>query len=323
MGIPVETDVVATGSPLNGDSEHKPICKFCESERIIKWGKQSGHQRYRCKECEHVFDDNGNFPDMQTDPKVIAVAIDLYFEGLSLRKVSRQLKKIFGVHVSFRNILYWIEKYGGLVGDFVRNIEPPRLCRNWQVDESKLRMEGDWKWLWEAIDEDTRFLVATHVSEKREINDAVDFFEDYPWSEYQKPRVITTDGLQAYHKGINTVFYSRYAGKRTVHRRSPGLTAKQGNTNKVERVHGTLKDRIKSLRGFKKMDTAVLKAWPIHYNYLRPHGSLNGRTPAQASGVHLPFEDGWGDMIHWATVFQNKKDEDIGECVDIEIVAEN
>lgn len=47
-----------------------------------------------------------------------------------------------------------------------------------------------------------------------------------------------------------------------------------------------------------------------------------GRPSAQASGVHLPFEDGWGDMIHWATVFSNKKDNDHGDCLEIELVAE-
>ena len=298
--------VVTTGRNVNGDSEHKPICKFCESENLIKWGKRDETQRYRCKNCQHVFDDNKRFPHMETDSRIIATSIDLYFEGLSLRKVARQIKKIFGVRVSHTTILYWIEKYAGLVGDFVSSLEPPSLCNLWQTDETMIRMEGDWKWLWEAIDEDTRFLVATHVSEKRRKTDVVRFLKSYPWAENQKPRVITTDGLHTYRKGINRVFYSRFRDRTTIHRRSPGLTAREGNTNKVERVHGTLKDRIKSLRGFKKMDTAILKAWPIHYNYLRPHASLNGQTPAQASGVHLPFEDGWGDMIHWATIHDTK-----------------
>lgn len=47
-----------------------------------------------------------------------------------------------------------------------------------------------------------------------------------------------------------------------------------------------------------------------------------GQPSAQASGVHLPFEDGWGDMIHWATVFQNKKDVESGDYLEMEIVPE-
>jgi hypothetical protein len=35
------------------------------------------------------------------------------------------------------------------------------------------------------------------------------------------------------------------------------------------------------------------------------HQSLDGQTPAQASGINLPFTDGWGDLIDWATYNQN------------------
>jgi hypothetical protein len=50
---------------------------------------------------------------------------------------------------------------------------------------------------------------------------------------------------------------------------------------------------------------AVLDGFRIHYNYLRGHQSLDGQTPAQASGIELPFTDGWGDLIDWATYNQN------------------
>ena len=28
--------------------------------------------------------------------------------------------------------------------------------------------------------------------------------------------------------------------------------------------------------------------------------SLKGKTPAQATGLDLPLENGWGDLIQWA-----------------------
>jgi hypothetical protein len=37
---------------------------------------------------------------MRTKDKVIVTALDLYFEGLSVRKVQRQIAKIFGLKVS-------------------------------------------------------------------------------------------------------------------------------------------------------------------------------------------------------------------------------
>lgn len=32
--------------------------------------------------------------------------------------------------------------------------------------------------------------------------------------------------------------------------------------------------------------------------------SLDGLTPAQAAEIQLPFNDGWGDLVTWATVFR-------------------
>lgn len=87
----------------------------------------------------------------------------------------------------------------------------------------------------------------------------------------------------------------------------------------IERWYGTLKDRTKPMRGLEIPETAILKGWPIHYNFLRPHESLGGRTPAEASGINLPFEDGWGDMIHWATVFNTKSQFD-GDGLEIELM---
>ncbi len=31
--------------------------------------------------------------------------------------------------------------------------------------------------------------------------------------------------------------------------------------------------------------------------------SLGGLTPSQAAGIQLPFNDGWGNLIAWATVY--------------------
>ena len=48
---------------------------------------------------------------MKTDKHIIVSAINLYFDGLSLRKTQRNLKQIFGETVSQVTILNWIKKY--------------------------------------------------------------------------------------------------------------------------------------------------------------------------------------------------------------------
>jgi len=74
------------------------------------------------------------------------------------------------------------------------------------------------------------------------------------------------------------------------------------SNNIIERFHNTLKDRIKILRGYGCFQGArnSLDGFVIQYNFLRRHMSLIGRTPAEASGLRLPIENGWGDLIQWS-----------------------
>jgi transposase InsO family protein len=33
-----------------------------------------------------------------------------------------------------------------------------------------------------------------------------------------------------------------------------------------------------------------MDGWQVYYNYIRPHQTLNGFTPAEASGINLDLE---------------------------------
>jgi hypothetical protein len=69
----------------------------------------------------------------------------------------------------------------------------------------------------------------------------------------------------------------------------------------VERLHGTLKDRTKPMRGLKSYDSTklLLEGYSVHYNCVRPHQSLGGKTPAQASRMNVP--NNWKGLIDEAT----------------------
>ena len=237
---------------------------------------------------------------------MIATAIDLYYEGLSTRKVSSQIKKIFGVKVSQVAIWKWLVKYSKLVSDFVVNLKP-QLSGKYHVDETVLKCRGLQKWFWEVIDEETRFLVAYHLSGDRTIKDVVELFEKSMAVAKKRPKVVYVDGLPAYLKGFNKVFYTMKKATRPELVKKVVLKSRESN-NMVERLHGTLKDRTRVTRGLKDEQTVrtLLEGWVVHYNYIRSHQSLKGKTPAQASGIEI--EDNWHRLIKEATKNQTKEE---------------
>lgn len=66
-------------------------CKYCKSENVNKYGKYKDNQYYICKDCGHKFSDNTNIPCMQTPTDQIADALNMYYEGLSLSEIRRNL----------------------------------------------------------------------------------------------------------------------------------------------------------------------------------------------------------------------------------------
>ena len=261
---------------------------------------------YECQDCGHRFTNLESFPNMKTESRIIATAIDLYYEGLSVRKVQNQLKKIFGVDSSQVSVWNWIMKYAKMVSQFVETLNP-QLLGIWKVDETAIKCKGVQKWFWEIIDEQTKFLVASHLSSVRTVQDVIELFERSMKVAKKKPTSIYVDGLPAYPKGFNKVFWTMRKDTRPELIKKVGLQAVNSN-NSVERLHGTLKDRIKPMRGLKEMKTVstLLDGWVVHYNYVRSHQTLKGRTPAQASGIEI--EDNWHTLVNNAIKHKTRKE---------------
>ena len=69
----------------------------------------------------------------------------------------------------------------------------------------------------------------------------------------------------------------------------------------MERMNGEIRDREKTMRGLKKTDTPILQGYQIFHNYIRPHESLNGQTPADRCGITIEGENKWITLIQNAS----------------------
>jgi hypothetical protein len=78
-----------------------------------------------------------------------------------------------------------------------------------------------------------------------------------------------------------------------------GIRARQ-TTNMVERLHETLKERTRPMRGLKTKETGqnILDRYAVNYNYIREHQSIKMMC-AQRTGIEITNE--WSELIERAT----------------------
>jgi hypothetical protein len=77
--------------------------------------------------------------------------------------------------------------------------------------------------------------------------------------------------------------------------------------NRIERLHGTLRERVKVQREWKIMSTPIAEGQRIHYNFVKLHMALERQTPAQRAGINLTGRDKWMDLLEQALDTNNVK----------------
>jgi putative transposase len=73
----------------------------------------------------------------------------------------------------------------------------------------------------------------------------------------------------------------------------------------MERMNGEIRDREKTMRGLKKMDTPMLNGCQICHNYIREYQTL-GKTPAEKCGIEIEGENKWITLIQNSCVDENR-----------------
>ena len=113
----------------------------------------------------------------------------------------------------------------------------------------QVKIAGDWNWLWNAMDEGSRYQLAGIISKERRITDARKAFKRAKNNgRHNHPKYIVSDGLQAYKKAIRKEFIPYKTKIKHLH--NAGIS-KEVNNNLMERLNGTVREREKVMRGFK------------------------------------------------------------------------
>jgi putative transposase len=262
------------------------ICPKCKSQSVVKHGfvkrRQGLTRRYLCKECGRKFIKDDGFKQFRHNPKIITAALDLRAKGLSLADVVDHLDQHHSVKVCRKTILDWQKKFGGKLKCFTQNLTP-FFGDIFHADEMFFKVRKNWHYYWDCIDYQTKFLVAHHVSDERNDQEAIDFLNKIKAGSPVLPQEIHTDCSYDYPPAFRRVF-----PRKKIHRHFPAWRKKFKN-NPIERLHNTIKQRYKVFRGFdnQKASKEFFEFYKIYYNFIRNHTSLGFITPAQAAKIEL------------------------------------
>jgi transposase-like protein len=96
-------------------------CKSCGSGCLRKEGLRSGTQRYRCKLCNRL--QIGRYNRIKYLEEEKRIAMKLYLEGCSFRRIARIMSEIFQKRFLYQTIVKWIRKLGKQVMDLQKKCE--------------------------------------------------------------------------------------------------------------------------------------------------------------------------------------------------------
>ena len=133
-------------------------CKFCGSSLVVKYGMRDNMQQYMCRSCNRKFTEKDTLDGKQTPTEEIGASLSMFYDGLSLSAISRQLEGIFADSVDPSTIYRWILEYSKRAIDLLDK-QTAKVSRTWIVDETVVQIGGYNLWYWDCIDEDTRFLI--------------------------------------------------------------------------------------------------------------------------------------------------------------------
>lgn len=278
----------------------KPTCDRCRSGNVVQNGRRHNKSgtltRYLCRTCGRRFTGRDGYKKRRADPDKIALALDLYFRGLSLRKVADHFRQVHRLRLSPMTVYRWVAHYSRLAAEWM-DAQGVRVGERWHMDETVVNVDGEPRYLWNVMDAQTRFLLATHVSRGRGTDDTRTPLRRAKRATPDRPSEVLTDGMMAYPYAVWKELGTGTAGRGNPHRRVPSIRAKDSN-NRIERLHGTEKERTKVMRVFDNDRGAgmIAEGFRVHYNLVKPHMALDGQTPGDAAGIALP------DGFRWRAV---------------------
>ena len=180
---------------------------------------------------------------------IIVLCVRWYLRySLSYRDLE-ELMAERGLSLDHSTVARWVLRYASELSKRIRR-HLGRPGSSWRVDETYVRVAGQWTYLYRAVDSQGN-TIDFMLSPRRDIVAAKHFLQLALWRTGIRPRVINVDGHQAYAHAIAALKKAGELGPRCRCRPVPYLN------NIIEQDHRFIKKRIAASLWFRSVEGAV------------------------------------------------------------------
>ncbi len=205
------------------------VCRTTIWSRWRRWRIPGGGCRRLCNERTGTPYNHLQYP---TDLVLLVVLWRLRYK-LSLRDLA-EMFLARGFVFSHEAVRDWEKRFGPLLAAHLRAKRRGQGGTKWHVDETYIKVNGQWCYLYRAIDRDSN-LVDARLGERRDMTAAQRFFAQALDLAGRAPEQGTTDGHDAYPRAI---------------RETLGPTVEHRTSCYKEQDHRSVKQRYYPMRGF-------------------------------------------------------------------------
>ena len=282
------------------------ICQKCNGKSIKKDGvretkNRSKVQRYKCTNCKNRFSIDDSFWKMKNHENKITSCMNMYYAGMSLRKIQEHMQMFAPKNSHYSTIYRWIVKYANMISTLTNNLQIESGIEL-MSDEMEYHRLGEQNWFVDVMDTETRFMVASDYMKSRTIDNLTRVLKHGKFATGEQVKVITTDGLKGYPRvlrkafGVNNKFKINPKVQHNI-----VIASERGFNHKIERLHNSIRDRTKIMRGFHgslESARAIMKGYEIYYNFVRKHQGIDNKTPQEEAIPELTLSTNkWLSLI--------------------------
>ena len=147
-------------------------CVDCDSAAVSERSERTaqGYRRFRCRACGKQFNERStgllNRTQYPSDVIALVVLWRLRYK-LSLRDLT-EMFLIRGIEFSYEAVRDWEAKLTPAMAEALRRRRRGKIGRSWYVDETYVKVQGRWCYLYRAIDT-SGALVDVRLSETRDM----------------------------------------------------------------------------------------------------------------------------------------------------------